>query len=169
MRRFLPVLFLLSAALPALALEIAHEKHVLSNGLQVILHEDHSDPLVAVYVYYHVGSGREEPGRSGFAHLFEHVMFQGSAHVGDDMHFKLIQEAGGSLNGTTNGDRTNYYQVLPSNQLELALWLESDRMGFLLPAVTQANLDNQREVVKNERRQNYENRPVAVRSEEAHV
>jgi len=155
------VLVLGLAATTAAALDIPHEKHVLDNGLQVILHEDHSDPLVAVYVYYHVGSGREEPGRSGFAHLFEHVMFQGSENVGDEQHFKLVQEAGGTLNGSTTADRTNYYEILPSNQLELGLWLEADRMGYLLPAVTQENLDNQREVVKNERRQNYENRPYA--------
>ena len=145
--------------------EIPHQKFVLDNGLEVIVHEDHSDPVVAVYVYYHVGSGREEVGRSGFAHLFEHLMFQGSQHVGDDQHFKLIQEAGGTLNGTTNTDRTNYYETLPANQLELALWLESDRMGFLLPSVTQEKLDNQREVVKNERRQRYENRPYGLVSE----
>jgi zinc protease len=138
---------------------IPFEKHVLQNGLEVVIHEDHSDPVVAVYVVYHVGSGREEAGRSGFAHLFEHLMFQGSANVGEEQHFKFVSEAGGTLNGTTNRDRTNYFETVPSNQLELALWLEADRMGFLLPAITQAKLDNQREVVKNERRQNYENRP----------
>jgi len=143
------------------SLDIPYARHVLDNGLTVVLHEDHSDPVVAVYVVYHVGSAREEPGRSGFAHLFEHLMFQGSAHVGDDEHFELVSEAGGTLNGSTNRDRTNYFETLPSHQLELALWLEADRMGFLLPAVTQRNLDNQREVVKNERRQNYENRPYA--------
>jgi zinc protease len=141
------------------ALELPFTKIVLENGLQVVVHEDRSDPVVAVYVLYHVGSGREEPGRSGFAHLFEHLMFQGSEHVGDDQHFKIVSEAGGTLNGTTNRDRTNYFETLPSNQLETALWLEADRMGFLLPAITQAKLDNQREVVKNERRQNYENVP----------
>jgi zinc protease len=140
-------------------LDVPFQKFVLENGLQVILHEDHSDPVVAVYVCYHVGSAREERGRSGFAHLFEHMLFQGSQHVGDDQHFKLVSEAGGNLNGTTNLDRTLYFETLPSNQLELALWLESDRMGFLLPAMTQEKLDNQRDVVKNERRQNYENRP----------
>lgn len=133
----------------------------LENGLQVLVHEDHSDPIAAVYVSYHVGSAREEPGRSGFAHLFEHMLFQGSQHVGDDQHFKMVSEAGGTLNGTTNLDRTLYFESLPSNHLELALWLEADRMGFLLPAVTQDKLDNQRDVVKNERRQNYENRPYA--------
>ena len=156
-------LFLLGLSSTAAAQEwdIPFTKHVLDNGLEVVLYEDHSDPVVAVYVVYHVGSSREELGRSGFAHLFEHLMFQGSQHVGDDQHFKLISEAGGTLNGTTNRDRTNYFEVLPSNQLELALWLEADRMGFLLPAITVENLDNQREVVKNERRQNYENRPYA--------
>lgn len=138
---------------------IPFKKFTLDNGLELVVHEDHSDPVVAVYVYYHVGSAREVPGRSGFAHLFEHVLFQGSEHVGDDQHFKLVSEAGGTLNGSTTRDRTNYFEVLPANQLELALWLESDRMGFLLPAVTLEKLDNQRDVVKNERRQNYENRP----------
>jgi len=137
-------------------------RHVLANGLEVLLHEDHSEPVVAAYVYYHVGSSREEPGRSGFAHLFEHMLFQGSAHVPDNDHFRRIQEAGGSLNGTTSQDRTNYYEVLPASALELALWLESDRMGFLLPAMTQAKLDNQRDVVMNERRQSYENRPYGL-------
>ncbi|MEQ1892374.1 MAG: insulinase family protein, partial [Planctomycetota bacterium] len=137
-------------------------KHVLANGLQVLLHEDHSEPVVAVYVYYHVGSSREEPGRSGFAHLFEHMLFQGSAHVPDNDHFRRIQEAGGTLNGTTSQDRTNYFEVLPAKELELALWLEADRMGFLLPAMTQAKLDNQRDVVMNERRQSYENRPYGL-------
>src|SRR5262245_25107941 len=152
-------------AKPAGALDIPFQKLTLDNGLQVVIHEDHSDPVVAVYVSYHVGSAREELGRSGFAHLFEHMLFQGSQHVGDDQHFKLISEAGGTLNGTTNTDRTLYFETLPSNQLELALWLEADRMGFLLPAVTLAKLDNQRDVVKNERRQNYENRPYGQAEE----
>ena len=124
--------------------KLPFEKHVLDNGLELVIHEDHSDPVVAVYVVYHVGSGREDLGRSGFAHLFEHLMFQGSKHVGDDQHFKLVSGAGGTLNGTTNRDRTNYFETLPSNQLELALWLEADRMGFLLPAMSQEKLDNQR-------------------------
>ena len=166
MRVYLATLLLLLSACSSLTgrdeLEIACEKHVLDNGLEVILHEDRSDPVVAVYVQYHVGSAREEAGRSGFAHLFEHMLFQGSQHVGDDMHFKLVQEAGGTLNGSTTRDRTNYFEVLPSNQLELALWLEADRMGWFTPSVTQAKLDNQREVVKNERRQNYENRPYGM-------
>ena len=157
-------LLLLSSctALKSTSISIPYEKHTLSNGLEVVIHEDHSDPVVAVYVQYHVGSAREVPGRSGFAHLFEHMLFQGSEHVGDDQHFKLVQEAGGTLNGSTTRDRTNYFEVLPSNQLELALWLESDRMGWLLPGMTQAKLDNQRDVVKNERRQNYENRPYGM-------
>ncbi|MSR64013.1 MAG: insulinase family protein, partial [Planctomycetes bacterium] len=141
---------------------IPFTKHVLDNGLEMVLHEDHSEPVVAVYVYYHVGSSREEPGRSGFAHLFEHMLFQGSQHVPDNDHFRLIQEAGGTLNGTTNQDRTNYFETLPAEHLELALMLESDRMGFLLPAMTQAKLDNQRDVVMNERRQSYENRPYGL-------
>jgi zinc protease len=147
------------AAARASSASIPFKKFVLDNGLELVVHEDHSDPVVAVYVYYHVGSAREVHGRSGFAHLFEHMLFQGSEHIGDDQHFKLVQEAGGTLNGSTTTDRTNYFEVMPANQLELALWLESDRMGFLLPAMTQAKLDNQREVVKNERRQSYENRP----------
>jgi zinc protease len=141
---------------------IPFTKHVLPNGLEVVLHEDHSEPVVAVYVYYHVGSSREERGRSGFAHLFEHMLFQGSQHVADNDHFRLIQEAGGALNGTTNQDRTNYFETLPAEHLELALMLESDRMGFLLPAMTQEKLDNQRDVVMNERRQSYENRPYGL-------
>jgi len=144
---------------PPQDLDVPYFKTTLENGLRVVIHEDHSDPVVAVHVAYHVGSGREEPGRSGLAHLFEHMLFQGSQHVGDDQHFKLVSQAGGTLNGTTNRDRTVYFETLPANQLELALWLEADRMGFLLSAVTQGKLDNQREVVRNERRQNYENRP----------
>jgi len=141
------------------SIDIRFEKRTLPNGLRVVVHEDRSDPLVAVQVAYHVGSAREEPGRTGFAHLFEHMLFQGSAHVPEGGHFKAIHSAGGSLNGTTSLDRTVYYETLPQNHLELALWLESDRMGFLLPAMTQAKLDNQRDVVMNERRQNYDNRP----------
>lgn len=138
---------------------IPFEKYVLDNGLTVILHEDHSDPLVHVDVTYHVGSGREEPGKSGFAHFFEHMMFQGSENVADEEHFKLVTEAGGTMNGSTSTDRTNYYQTVPSNQLDTVLWLESDRMGFLLNAVTQEKFENQRETVKNERGQNVDNRP----------
>ena len=116
---------------------IPYEKYILPNGLTLIVHEDHSDPVVHVDVTYHVGSAREEIGKSGFAHFFEHMMFQGSDNVGDEQHFKIIQDAGGTLNGSTNRDRTNYYETLPSNQLEKALWLEADRMGFFLDAVTQ--------------------------------
>lgn len=138
---------------------IPYAKYKLANGLTVILHEDHSDPLVHVDVTYHVGSNREEIGRSGFAHFFEHMMFQGSANVADEEHFKLVSNAGGTLNGSTNSDRTNYYETLPVNQLETALWLEADRMGFLLEAVTQEKFEVQRETVKNERGQRVDNQP----------
>ena len=155
----------LSAAGPVLAREpkLTADKHVLSNGLEVFLHEDHSLPTVSVNVYYHVGSKDESPGRSGFAHLFEHLMFQGSKHVPEDTFFKFLEEAGATgVNGTTNDDRTNYFETVPANRLNLALWLESDRMGFLLDHVDQATLDSQRNVVKNERRQNYENAPYGL-------
>jgi len=138
---------------------VPYAKYKLANGLTVILHEDHSDPLVHVDVTYHVGSNREEVGRSGFAHFFEHMMFQGSANVADEEHFKLVSNAGGTLNGSTNSDRTNYYETLPVNQLEIALWLEADRMGFLLEAVTQEKFEIQRETVKNERGQRVDNQP----------
>jgi zinc protease len=138
------------------------QTHVLENGLRVILHEDHSSPLVSVHIMYHVGSKDERKGRTGFAHLFEHLLFQGSRHVGETEHFRYVQGVGGTLNGSTWFDRTNYFQTLPSNNLDLALWLESDRMGFFLPAITQEKLDNQRGVVKNERRQSYENRPYGL-------
>ncbi len=144
---------------------IPYEKYVLSNGLTVIVHEDHTDPVVHVDVTYHVGSAREEIGKSGFAHFFEHMMFQGSDHVGDEQHFKIVTESGGTLNGSTNRDRTNYYQTVPSNQLEKILWLEADRMGFLLDAVTQKKFEVQRETVKNERGQNYDNRPYGLAGE----
>ena len=150
-------------------LHVPHQKFTLDNGLQVIVHEDHGSAVAAVYVCYHVGSAREEPGRSGFAHLFEHMLFQGSQHVAEDGHFRLVNEAGGTLNGQTSFDRTLYFETLPANQLELALWLEADRMGFLLPAMTQAKLDNQREVVRNERRQNYEIRPYGEASGALHA
>lgn len=139
------------------------KKHVLDNGLTVLFHEDHRVSTVSVNVYYHVGSKDESPGKNGFAHLFEHVMFQGSKHVAEDTFFRHLEEVGGSgINGTTNTDRTNYFETVPSNRLELALWLESDRMGFLLDHVDQATFDSQREVVKNERRQNYENAPYGL-------
>ncbi len=131
----------------------------LPNGLRLIISEDHLAPVAAVNVWYGVGSKHEEPGKTGFAHLFEHVMFQGSAHVGKAEHIALVQAAGGTMNGTTWLDRTNYFETMPSHQLELALWLEADRMGTLLDALSQENLDNQREVVKNEKRWSYDNRP----------
>ena len=140
--------------------KIPFEKYTLDNGLEVILVPDQSVPLVAVSVWYHVGSGYETPGKSGFAHLFEHMLFQGSKHVGNDRHFEVLKKIGAvNVNGTTNPDRTNYYEVVPSNELETALWLESDRMGYLLPTLTQASLDNQIDVVRNERRQRYDNVP----------
>ncbi|MGY4539548.1 zinc protease [Mucilaginibacter sp. UYNi724] len=148
-------------------LVIPYEKYVLPNGLTVILAEDHSDPLVHVDITYHVGSAREEIGKSGFAHFFEHMMFQGSDHVANGDHFKIITEAGGTLNGSTNRDRTNYYETVPANQLEKMLWLESDRMGFLLDAVTQQKFEVQRATVKNERGQNYDNRPYGLVGEYA--
>lgn len=145
--------------------DIPYEKYVLPNGMTIVIHEDHSDPIVHVDVTYHVGSNREVPGISGFAHFFEHMMFQGSDHVGDEQHFKIVSAAGGQMNGTTNTDRTNYYETLPSNQLETALWLEADRMGFLLDAVTQKKFEVQRATVKNERGQNYDNRPYGLVNE----
>jgi zinc protease len=144
---------------------IPFEKYVLPNGLTVIVSEDHSDPVVHVDVTYHVGSAREEIGKSGFAHFFEHMMFQGSDNVADKEHFRIITEAGGTLNGSTNTDRTNYYETVPSNQWEKMLWLESDRMGFLLDAVTQKKFEIQRSTVKNERGQNYDNRPYGLARE----
>src|SRR3954466_11521470 len=141
---------------------IPYEKYVLPNGLTLIVHEDHSDPVVHVDVTYHVGSAREEVGKSGFAHFFEHMLFQGSDNVADEQHFKIVQEAGGTLNGSTNRDRTNYYETVPSNQLEKMLWLEADRMGFLLNAVTQQKFEVQRSTVKNERGQRYDNVPYGL-------
>jgi len=139
---------------------VAFERYRLPNGLEVILAPDPAVPLVAVNVWYHVGSGYEVPGKSGFAHLFEHMMFQGSKHVGEDKHFEILRNIGAeNVNGTTNTDRTNYFEVVPSNQLEAALWLESDRMGWLLDLVNQGSLDNQIDVVRNERRQRIDNVP----------
>jgi predicted Zn-dependent peptidase len=131
----------------------------LANGLRLIVAEDHLAPVVAVNIWYDVGSKHEQPGKTGFAHLFEHVMFQGSRHVAKAEHIALVQAAGGTMNGTTWLDRTNYFETLPSHQLDLALWLEADRMATLLDALSQENLDNQREVVKNEKRWSYDNRP----------
>jgi predicted Zn-dependent peptidase len=153
---------LLLCAGPAFADDpkIPHERYQLENGLEVILAPDPSVPLVAVNLWYHVGSGYENYGKSGFAHLFEHMLFQGSTHVGEDKHFETLKRiGGGSVNGTTNLDRTNYFEVVPSNQLDTALWLESDRMAFLLPLLTEKSLQNQIEVVRNERRQRYDNVP----------
>lgn len=134
----------------------------LPNGLFVALSEDHTAPIVAVNLWYHVGSANERVGRTGFAHLFEHMLFQGSADVGANEHFELVQRAGGTLNGSTWLERTNYFETLPSNQLELALWLEANRMGKLLPAMTQQKLDTQREVVMNERRWTLDNQPYGT-------
>jgi zinc protease len=146
-----------SDALPAHAVSV----HTLDNGLTVVVSEDDRLPVVAVELRYLVGSAHERAGRTGFAHLFEHLMFQGSAHY-DDEYFKPFEPIGGSVNGTTNTDRTNYFERVPSNYLELALWMEADRMGALLPVLTQEKLDNQRDVVKNERRQRYENQPYGM-------
>jgi zinc protease len=142
-------------------MNIPFERQTLDNGLDVLVHEDRNCPIVAVNVWYHVGSKNERPGHTGFAHLFEHLMFEGSAHY-DRGYFHPLQQAGASLNGSTNADRTNYWEVVPCNALELALWMESDRMGYLLPALTDAKFETQRDVVLNERRQNYENRPYGL-------
>src|SRR5512145_272189 len=142
-------------------MNIPFSQHTLESGLDVLIHEDRNCPIVAVNVWYHVGSKNERPGRTGFAHLFEHLMFEGSQHY-DRGYFHPLQEAGGTLNGSTNADRTNYWEVVPTNALELALWMDSDRMGFLLPALTESKFRNQRDVVLNERRQNYENRPYGL-------
>ena len=143
-------------------LNIAYEKYTLLNGLEVILHKNNSLPIVAVNLWYRVGSANERIGKTGLAHLFEHMMFQGSENVPKEMHFRYIQEAGGTLNGSTNFDRTNYFEKVPSNYLELALWLESDRMGLLLPALNQEKLNNQLDVVRNERLERYENQPYGL-------
>ena len=146
-------------------MRIPIESYRLSNGLVVTLSEDHRAPIVAVNLWYRVGSANERLGRTGFAHLFEHMLFQGSEHVEANEHFELIQRAGGTLNGSTWLDRTNYYETVPSNELALALWLEADRMGALLPAMTQQKLDTQRDVVKNERRWSMDNQPYGTWSE----
>ena len=142
-------------------MNIPYTKTILENGLSVIVHEDHTCPIVAVNIWYHVGSKNEQPGRTGFAHLFEHLMFEGSEHHNRG-YFHPLQEAGATLNGSTDTDRTNYWEVVPTNALQLALWMESDRMAYLLPALSQEKFDNQRDVVLNERRQNYENRPYGL-------
>jgi predicted Zn-dependent peptidase len=143
-------------------MHIPIETFALPNGLFVTLSEDHTAPIVAVNLWYHVGSANERAGRTGFAHLFEHMLFQGSASVAANEHFELVQRAGGTLNGSTWLDRTNYFETVPSNQLELALWLEANRMGYLLPAMTQQKLDTQRDVVQNERRWSMDNQPYGT-------
>jgi zinc protease len=150
---------MLGVSLPPLA------EHTLDNGLRVLIERDPSLPLVALNLRYHVGSKNETPGRTGFAHLFEHMLFQGSEHVGTNDHFGHIQRVGGVANGMTSRDTTTYYETLPSSHLELGLWLESDRMGFLLPAMTEAKLENQRQVVMNERRQRVDNQPYGMAGE----
>jgi zinc protease len=140
------------------SLTLPFTKRTLANGLDVIVHEDHHVPIVAVNIWYHVGSKDERPGRTGFAHLFEHLMFEGSEHHNAG-YFAPLQQAGGVINGSTNTDRTNYWEVVPTSAIDLALWMESDRMGYLLPALTPERFETQRDVVLNERRQNYENRP----------
>jgi zinc protease len=162
---FVSVLMMVVSSMAFTQVNIKFDQYTLENGLTVILHEDHSAPVTAVVAMYHVGSKNEQVKRTGFAHLFEHIMFKGSAHVADGEHFKLLQEIGANINGFTTEDGTTYFEVVPSNELELALYLESDRMGFLLPAVTQNKLDNQRDVVKNERRQRVDNVPYGTADE----
>jgi zinc protease len=143
------------------SIDLPYTKRTLANGLDVIVHEDHHVPIVAVNIWYHVGSKNEHPGRTGFAHLFEHLMFEGSEHHNTGF-FVALQQAGALLNGSTNTDRTNYWEVVPTSAIDRALWMESDRMGFLLPALTHERFETQRDVVLNERRQNYENRPYGL-------
>ena len=142
-------------------IDLPYTKRTLANGLDVIVHEDHHVPIVAVNIWYHVGSKNEQPGRTGFAHLFEHLMFEGSQHHNSGF-FVPLQQAGALLNGSTNTDRTNYWEVVPTSAVDRALWMESDRMGYLLPALTAQRFETQRDVVLNERRQNYENRPYGM-------
>jgi zinc protease len=168
MKRLVVPLLLLAAPLAAQEVNIPHTTFTLANGLKVIVAEDHSTPVAAVNIWYHVGSGYEHPGRTGFAHLFEHVMFMGSRDVPQGRFDQLLENAGGSNNGSTTTDRTNYYEILPSNAVPLALWLEADRMGTLLDSLTQGKLDTQRDVVKNERRQRYENQPYGLMWETAY-
>ena len=162
MKRLVVPLLLLAAPLAAQEVSIPHSTFTLPNGLKVIVAEDHSTPIAAVNIWYHVGSGYEHPGRTGFAHLFEHVMFMGSRDVPQGRFDLLLENAGGSNNGSTTTDRTNYYEIVPSNAVPLAMWLEADRMGTLLDSLTQSKLDTQRDVVKNERRQRYENQPYGL-------
>jgi zinc protease len=142
-------------------MDLPYTKHTLGNGLDVLVHEDHHVPIIAVNIWYHVGSKNERPGRTGFAHLFEHLMFEGSEHHNKG-YFPPLQQAGALLNGSTNADRTNYWEVVPTSAIDLALWMESDRMGYLLPALSRERFETQRDVVLNERRQNYENRPYGL-------
>jgi len=166
MKKSIVMLFLFCAIVNAQnQLKIPYVRHVLPNGLNVLLHEDHSTPTVSVNIWFHVGSGYEKPGRTGFAHLFEHLMFMGSGHVAVGEFDKLLEAAGGQNNGSTTEDRTNYYEDIPSNALELALYLDSDRMGYLVDAMNAQKVDAQRDVVKNERRQSYENRPYGLSEE----
>ncbi len=162
MRRLLILLLLLASAPASAEVEVKYTQFTLPNGLNVILHEDHRVPMVAVNIWYFVGSANERPGRTGFAHLFEHLLFEGSGHVKEGEFDTLLEAAGGSNNGSTDTDRTNYYETLPVNSLEVALFLESDRMGYLLDSMPPSVVDGQREVVKNERRQSYENRPYGM-------
>ncbi len=166
MKRLLCALVLTASVAVAgeTGINVPYTRFTLPNGLTVILHEDHTTPTVSVNVYYHVGSGREKPGRTGFAHLFEHIMYEGSGHVPEGKYDQWLESAGGDNNGSTNSDRTNYWINIPSNALELALFVESDRMGYLLDAMSPAKVDGQRDVVKNERRQSYENRPYGMSS-----
>lgn len=166
----LPALAALTVAAPLAAqssapLKVPYTLDTLSNGLTLIVHEDHSAPTVAVNVWYHVGSGDEKPGRTGFAHLFEHLMFMGSQHAPYPQFDRLLEAAGANNNGSTTEDRTNYYESGPANSLPLMLWLEADRMGFLLPTMDVPKVDLQRDVVKNERRQSYENQPYGLAHE----
>ncbi|HEX8242959.1 MAG TPA: pitrilysin family protein [Longimicrobium sp.] len=162
MKRLVVPLLLLAAPLAAQEVSIPHTTFTLPNGLKVIVAEDHSTPIAAVNIWYKVGSGYERPGRTGFAHLFEHVMFMGSRDVPQGQFDLWLENAGGSNNGSTTTDRTNYYEIVPANAVPLALWLEADRMGTLLDSLTQSKLDTQRDVVKNERRQRYENQPYGL-------
>jgi zinc protease len=162
MKRLVLLMSLLAAPAAAQQVSIPHTMFTLPNGLRVIVAEDHSAPLAAVNVWYHVGSGYERPGRTGFAHLFEHIMFEGSKNVPEGDFDNWLEAAGATNNGSTNTDRTNYYEVMPSNAVELALWLEADRMGGLLDAMSPSKLEGQRGVVKNERRQSYENQPYGL-------
>jgi zinc protease len=170
MRRLAIALLLVACTVPlrgqsaAPPLQVPYTQFTLANGLTVILHQDKTVPAVTVNVWYHVGSANEKPGRTGFAHLFEHLMFEGSKHVMEGVFDTLLESAGGNNNGSTNNDRTNYYEDVPSNALELALYLESDRMAYLLDTMTPQRVDGQRDVVKNERRQSYENQPYGMAS-----